>query len=207
MQLSRISRLVVLGIPTLLLLMGPWYYLSTYLAAPVISLASELLQLLFPWVERVEIHGAIGTLITKLRVTVLQGNKLAIAQMTPEANYRTFGYGTVLLWTLLITSRPKHFLAKLALGTLALVPLQAISMCFQWLKDTVISGGTDILAQTGMSQWSLEAIAYGYQFGFLVLTPLAPAVLWLLLDNVFFKALWVEWTLTGSMSGSYRTKQ
>ena len=37
------------------------------------------------------------------------------------------------------------------------------------------------------SNWSLKLIAYGYQFGFLMLTPLAPVFNWVRLDSRFVK--------------------
>lgn len=141
--------------------MLPWYFLSPYLAAPVIDGAGALMQFGFHWVEGVQREGTVGTLLTTLDVIVPQGQRLAVGQLTPEADYRTFGYGLVLLWALLLGSRPKRLPARLLIGSMALFPLQAISLCFEWLKDSVIAGGPQVLAQTGLPHGSLEVIATG----------------------------------------------
>lgn len=166
----------------------------------LLALIGGAMDLTFPWALRAESQGAMGILLTQLDVLVPhQGGRMVAAQLTPEVNFRTFGYGTVLLWSLLLASRPHRLPGRLLLGTLALWPLQSLSLCFQWLRDVAISTGPQVLAQTGMPGWSLELIAYAYQFGFLILTPLAPVVLWLLLDRHFVRALWVEMSLAGAM--------
>ena len=199
MRLSRIGRFLLVCIAALVVLMWPWCLVSPYLAAPVIDGAGALMQFAFHWVEGVQRDGTVGTLLTSLDVAVPQGSRMTVGQLTPEANYRTFGYGLVLLWALLLGSRPKGLPVRLLIGTLTLLPLQAISLCFQWLKDSVIAGGPHVLVQTGLPHASLEVIAYGYQFGFLLLTPLAPVLIWLLLDRQFVKSLWVEMTLSSAI--------
>lgn len=59
--------------------------------------------------------------------------------------------------------------------------------------------------QTGLPRWSLEVVAYGYQFGFLMLTPLAPVLLWLLLDRTFVQRLWLEMSLAGRLERAPRS--
>jgi hypothetical protein len=147
----------------------------------------------------------VGILLTQLNVLVPQGGRLAVAQLAPEVNYRTFGYGVVLLWALLLASRPRRWPVKLLLGTVVLMPLQSISLCFQWLKDALLTSGPQVLVQTGLPRWSLEVVAYGYQFGFLMLTPLAPVLLWLLLDRTFVQRLWLEMSLAGRLERAPRS--
>lgn len=195
MPLSRVARFLLASLAALLLLMWPWYRLSEYLAAPVVTLAGEGMRLLFAWADGFERHGTVATLLTRLNILMPQGGKLAVAQLAPEVDYRTFGYGLVLLWALLLASRPAGLWWKLLLGSVALWPLQAISLCFQWLKDALILGGPGVLAQAGLPGWSREVVAYGYQFGFLMLTPLAPVLLWLWLDRGFVKQIWLEMSL------------
>lgn len=205
MPLSRITRFLLLSIAWLLVLMWPWYQLSPHLSAPVIALAGEAMRAMFGWVAGVERQGTVGILLTQLNVLVPQGGRLAVAQLAPEVNYRTFGYGVVLLWALLLASRPRRWPVKLLLGTVALMPLQSISLCFQWLKDALLTSGPQVLVQTGLPRWSLEVVAYGYQFGFLMLTPLAPVLLWLLLDRAFVQRLWLEMSLAGRLERAPRS--
>lgn len=206
MPLSRIARFLLTSVLALIALIVPWYYLSPYLSAPVIAAAGELMQWLFRWVEGVERHGTVGTLLTSLNVMVPQGGRLMVAQLSPEVNYRSFGYGLALFYALMVASWPQRMWLKLLLGTCLLVPSQVISMCFRWLRDALLISGPEVLEQTGLPRWSLEVIAYGYQFGFLMLTPLVPVLLWLALDRRFVQQLWVEMSLAGAMErGSQRS--
>ena len=181
----------------LVVLIVPLYYLSPYIAIPVVAVAGELMQFTFGWVKGYEQHGTVGTLITSLHVFVPQNGRLEIADMAPEVNYRTYGYGLALLWALLIASRAQRMAFKMALGTLILVPSQAVSMCFRWLREALLTAGIDVWQQTGLPRWVAEVIAYGYQFGYLMLTPLVPVLLWLVLDRAFVRQLWMEESLAG----------
>ncbi|MBL0123940.1 MAG: hypothetical protein IPP88_14840 [Betaproteobacteria bacterium] len=58
------------------------------------------------------------------------------------------------------------------------------------LKEIVANAGNP--ATLGVSQWRLEAIALGYQFGSLILPTLAPVILWLWFDRAFVAALMVD---------------
>ena len=194
---SRLARFLLTSVVALVVLIVPWYYLSPYIATPVVTAAGELMQFTFSWVKGYEQHGTVGTLVTSLHVFVPQNGRLEIADMTPEVNYRTYGYGLALLWALLIASRAQRMAYKMALGTLILLPSQAISMCFRWLREALLTAGIDVWQQTGLPRWVAEVIAYGYQFGYLMLTPLVPVLLWLVLDRAFVRQLWMEESLAG----------
>jgi hypothetical protein len=196
---SRLLRLLLLSVMWLVLLIGPWYYLAPWLAKPVLVLAAQAMQWVFVWANGLEQNGPVGVLLTTVQVMVPQAGRLVPAHLAPEVDYRTFGYGVVLLWSLLLASRPQHWGYKLLVGAVAIVPAQAVGVCFHWLRDIAIQGGPLAMRHLGWDQWQLELVAYGYQFGFLMLTPLAPVVLWLCMDHRFVRALWVEMTLAGAM--------
>lgn len=206
MPYSRLFRFLVTSVLALVVLIIPWYYLSPYLAAPVISLAGQLMDSAFGWVHGYERHETVGTLLTSLKVLVNQQGRMVVGELSPEVNYRTFGYGLVLFWALLIASRPVGMWAKMALGTFILVPSQVFSMCFRWLREALLSGGVDMMSQTGVTRWMLEVIAYFDQLGFLIITPLMPVVLWLILDRAFIHQLWVEMVLVGAAEAGKRGK-
>lgn len=199
MTTSRLARFLLTSVAALLALIAPWYYLSPYLAAPVVAAAGELMHFSFGWVNGYERHGTVGTLLTSLHVLVPQNGRMVLADLAPEVNYRTYGYGLALLWALLLASRPTHLPGKLVLGTVILVPSQAVSMCFRWLREALLTTGPEVWQQTGLPLWVVEVIAYGYQFGFLMLTPLVPVLLWLALDRRFTRQLWAEVALAGAM--------
>jgi hypothetical protein len=198
-SLSRLGRFLLVSLVALLALIVPWYYLSPYLAAPVIAGAGELMQFGFRWVQGYERQGTVGILITTLQVFAPHNGGLVLADMAPEVDYRTYGYGLALLWALLIASQPRKLAGKMALGVLILVPSQMIGMCFRWLRDALLTGGTAVWQQTGLPNWVAEVIAFGYQFGYLMLTPLVPVLLWALLDREFLRKLWMETTLAAAL--------
>ena len=123
MPYSRLFRFLVTSVLALVVLIIPWYYLSPYLAAPVISVAGQLMDFMFVWVQGYERQETVGTLITSLKVLVNQQGRMVIGELAPEVNYRTFGYGLVLFWALLIASRPVGMWGKMALGTVILMTL------------------------------------------------------------------------------------
>lgn len=204
MTISRLGRFLLTSIVALLVLIVPWYYLAPYLAVPVIAAAGELMQLTFGWAKGYEQHGTVGTLLTTLHVFVPHNASLVAADLVPEVNYRTYGYGLALFWALLLASRSERMWAKMALGTVILVPSQAISMCFRWLKEALLTTGPTVWQQTGLPGWAVDVIAYGYQFGFLMLTPLMPVLLWAVLDQRFVRQVWAEAVLAATLAHKAR---
>ena len=197
---------MVTSVVALITLIIPWYFLSPYLAAPVISVAGQLMDSTFLWVDGYERQETVGTLLTTLNVAVNQNGRLVVGQLSPEVNYRTFGYGLVLFWALLIASRPKGMWLKMALGTLILVPSQVFSMCFRWLREALLINGAEVVRQAGVHRWVLEIIAYFDQLGFLVITPLMPILLWLILDREFINKLWMEMVMAGAAEAGEKKK-
>ena len=204
MTTSRLGRFLLTSIVALLVLIVPWYYLAPYLAVPVIAAAGELMQLTFGWAKGYEQHGTVGTLLTTLHVFVPHNASLVAADLVPEVNYRTYGYGLALFWALLLASRSERMWSKMALGTVILVPSQAISLCFRWLKEALLTTGPTVWQQTGLPGWAVDVIAYGYQFGFLMLTPLMPVLLWAVLDQRFVRQVWAEAVLAATLAHKAR---
>ena len=58
-----------------------------------------------------------------------------------------------------------------------------------------------MVAHSDLPGWTVEVIAYGYQFGFLMLTPLMPVLLWAVLDQRFVRQVWAEAVLAAAMDG------
>lgn len=203
---NRMGVFMVTSVVALITLIIPWYFLSPFLAAPVISVAGQLMDSNFLWVDGYERQETVGTLLTTLNVAVNQNGRLVVGQLSPEVNYRTFGYGLVLFWALLIASRPKGMWLKMALGTLILVPSQVFSMCFRWLREALLINGAEVVRQAGVHRWMLEIIAYFDQLGFLVITPLMPILLWLILDREFINKLWMEMVMAGAAEAGDKKK-
>lgn len=194
MKFSLLVGFLLHAIFWLILCLVFWYALGD-LIAPIIGwLAASLAQMIFPsWSEGIDISGTHIDLLTSLQMPIQPGAMAGqVALLTPEVDYLTYGYGLPLLLALFFASRPHGLAGKLVLAVLALLPLQAISLLFAWLKEVAISAGPAVAAQAGFGEWSREIVALGYQFGTLILPPLAPVVLWLALDRKLLSTLLVE---------------
>lgn len=199
---SRLLRFMLTSVLTLVTLIVPWYFVSPYLATPVIAVAGQLMDALFGWVQGYEQYETVGTLLTTLKVMVNHEGRMVVGELTPEVNYRSFGYGLVLFWALLIASRPTGIWSKMALGTLILVPSQVLSMCFRWPREAFLGNHAEVFRQAGVPRWMLEVVAYFDQLGFLIITPMMPVILWLILDQAFVRKLWLEMVQAGAEQAS-----
>ena len=198
MRATLIGRFLLLAIVWLALLLPLWYWAARWLAAPPIWLAGTLMQAFFPWVDGYEQEGVKAVLHTLVQVRMQGPRGEVFGELAPEVNYPTYGYGLVLLWAMLLASRTERWWWKGLAGSVLLVPVQAWGICFQWLRDVVLLSGASGATYLQYPRWAAEAIAYGYQFGFLMLTPVAPIMLWLLFNKRFVAALWLEAALEES---------
>lgn len=192
MRATLIGRFLLLAIVWLALLLPLWYWAARWLATPPIWLAGTVMKGLFRWVEGFEQQGVTAVLYTFVQVRMPGQSGDVLGELTPEVTYPIYGYGMVLLWAMLLAARSERWWLKGLVGSVILIPAQAWGICFQWLRDVAITAGPTGLAYLGYPQWALEVIAYGYQFGFLMLTPVAPIMLWLLFNKRFVAALWLE---------------
>lgn len=189
MQINLVTKFLLSSLVGLLCLMPLWYYLASWLSTPVIYLAGEVCSTLFHWVVRYEHIGASGMLVTDLRVIAGQG----LAQpgwLAPVADFRLHGYGMVMLWSMLLASRPTRLWGKLALGTGVMWILQAVGVCIQWLNDVLNQSGPGVLAQVSPPAWAAEVVAFCFHFNLFIFTALAPVLLWLTMNRPFVRALW-----------------
>jgi hypothetical protein len=194
MKFSLLAGFLLRAIFWLLLCLLVWYAAGAFIAMPVGWLAGVLAHLLFPsWAEGAELSGTHADLLTSLQLAAQPGAAAGqVALLTPEADYLTYGYGLPLLMALFLASHPHGMAGKMLLAAVALLPLQAISLLFAWLKEVAITAGPSVADQIGFGELAREVIALGYQFGTLVLPTLAPVVLWLALDRKLLSTLLVE---------------
>jgi hypothetical protein len=199
MRATLIGRFLLLAIVWLAVLLPAWYWAARWFAVPPIWLAGTVMKALFGWVDGFEQHGVTAVLGTLVQVR-MQGPQGAdvLGELAPEVNYPIYGYGLVLLWAMLLASRTERWWLKGLIGGLLLLPVQAWGICFQWLRDVMLLSGPAGAAYLNYPRWANEVVAYGYQFGFLMLTPVAPIMLWLLFNKRFVAALWLEAALEGT---------
>lgn len=160
-----------------------WYLLAPWLSVPVFYLAGEACSNWFHWVVQYERTAATGMLTTDLRVVAASGARAGV--LAPVVDYRLQGYGVVMLWSMLLASRPVRLWGKLLWGTAAITVLQAVGVGVDWLNAVVNRSGLDVLARTRVPDWFAEAIAFYFHFNLFVLTSLAPVLLWALMHREF----------------------
>ena len=114
-----------------------------------------------------------------------QNGQFSLAKLAPAVDYRSLGYGLAILWALLLASMPRGWGRKLVLGTVAMVPVQALNVCLHWLNDALNRAGPEVFSQTRLPAWVAEVAAFGFHFNLFVFIALAPVLLWLALDRQF----------------------
>ena len=188
---ANVPRFLAVSVLALLVLMPLWYQVAAHLARPTLELAGQFMAWGFDWVKSVQVDGTMGTLRTRLNTVIqLPSGLKGLGELAPKLDYRLSGYGLALLWALLVASWPQRLWLRLPLGTLALVPLQALSLCLTWLQQVYFTSGPDVLQQAAPSAWLREMVAFGFHFNLFMLTPLAPVLIWFALDRQFASNIW-----------------
>lgn len=191
---ETVSRFFLRALLWFALALALWYLLRAAFTAPVGWLAGAVMRLLFAWAGGTEFEDGRLVLLTTLRV--FQPGR-GVGELAPDVNPMSYCYGTPLLAALLLAARARHALRKIAIGMVALLPFQAWGVCFAWLVQLIASPA--LQTQTRMGPWELNAIAAGYQLGFLILPTLAPVALWLAMDRDLVRRFLAEDALSGSL--------
>ena len=202
MRLSLIGLFLLKTIAWFVALLLVWHQLGSYVTLPVSWVAALSVDWFFPaWAEGVEQSGTHLILLTKLQVFGIPGMPEGqIALLSPEVAFLKYGYGFPLLMALLFASHAKRLWLKLPMGAILLLPFQVWGVSFDWLKQVMIETATIASSATAR-----EAVALGYQFGYLVLPALVPVVLWAMMDKRFITTFMVEATLEGMVETHGKT--
>ena len=165
-----------------------WYQLATAIVWPVASLSRWALVGLFPdWITAVEQPGRVLDVVTNFAPP--QGPAGALLVM--EINPLIYGYGVALFMALTLAARGIDWgtLGRLAAGVLILAPFQAWGVCFDVLKSLAFNLGPEVAGRMALSDWQREAIALGYQFGYLILPGVTAVALWMVFNRGFLQSL------------------
>lgn len=159
-----------------------WYFSGPYHASIVGQLALGLVNQFAPdIVSDLEQTGFNLVFVTTLRVHPEEGQS---AQLLAEVNPLIYTYGLAFFFAMMLASDGKWW--KVFGGAVALLPFESWGVAFDFLAQIGIKSGPDISAQVGLSGWHLEAIALGYQLGYLIFPGLIPVVLWAVLCPAWF---------------------
>ncbi|MEX8323797.1 exosortase H-associated membrane protein [Klebsiella pneumoniae] len=99
---------------------------------------------------------------------LLQHQQTFVQDLTKEVHYR------MLLYILEIT---------------LLLPFQAFGIALDTVKTLAFETGSDVTTQLDFAPWQMNAIALGYQFGYLMLPFIAAAGIWILMNRELLDTL------------------
>jgi hypothetical protein len=111
------------------------------------------------------------------------------AVLSVESNVLLFSFGLPMFAALILAAREPHRLRMLLIGYVVLLPFQTFSIVADFLKNAAILAGPAVAAQTNLSAWQRELIAFCYQFGTLILPTVAPAIVWVLMHRGFLEQI------------------
>jgi hypothetical protein len=194
-QPDRLGVFLVKAVAAFLAALAVWYVLGRWLAIPVALLARAAVAAFFPaWAGEVEQAGTTLALVTHLEVSGIAGGAPgASAVLSFETDYLKYGYGLPLFLALLVAARTPRIALRAATGWALLLPAQVWGVCFDWLKQAVIDSDAGAFAPLAR-----EAVALGYQFGYLVLPTLVPVLVWAAMNR---RALAAFMRVSGSGAG------
>ncbi|QXL84214.1 exosortase H-associated membrane protein [Comamonas sp. NLF-1-9] len=182
-------RFALIAAAAIVVLTLAWSKASPWLSYPVAALSHVVLEQGAPmWVRSV--RKAPGSIEVDTAVSVRDPQSGRLGDVVLEADPGRYAYGLPIFLALLLaawlTHRTPGRLGRALLGYLLLLPVQVFSLVmYLWMQ---LAGAAQYQARLlFIDPWQLELIVYGYQLGVLVLPTLAPVLVWLLLDQRFFK--------------------
>ena len=195
--MRRPSPLVTFVLSSFALIVGLtllWTKVSPWTSYPVAVLAHVTLEQATPmWVRAVHTRPGSIEVDTTVEVVVPQagGRK---AEITLDADPGRYAYGLPIFLALLLAAqtvgKSGSRWQRAFAGYLLLLPAQVFSLVMYLLMQMILAAQLNTRALR-VDPWQLEAIVYGYQVGVLVLPTLAPILVWLWLDQQFFRSFFM----------------
>lgn len=196
--MRRPSPLVTFVLSAFALIVGLtflWTKVSPWTSYPVAVLAHVTLEQAAPmWVRAVHTRPGSIEVDTTVEVVVPQagGRK---AEITLDADPGRYAYGLPIFLALLLAAqtvgKSGSRWQRAFAGYLLLLPAQVFSLVMYLLMQMILAAQLNTRALR-VDHWQLEAIVYGYQVGVLVLPTLAPILVWLWLDQQFFRSFFMS---------------
>jgi hypothetical protein len=202
--MKRFMLSAVLWLPLMFFL---WFWFAGPLVWPVIQLAKLALLKFWPQLfagvaqgaDLLDAHGHVlahpGYLM-QLTTTVMvnlapAGAAPQLGFIEPTINPMIYGYSLPLLVGLVMATPllPRQRLLQCAVGIPLIWAAQAFGAVSESLKAVAIDAGPLGAEAAQRAGLSLNLIALCYQFGYLILPSLLPAVLWIVLNRRFIEAL------------------
>jgi hypothetical protein len=206
-RLSPLRRFLVAALLWLPFAFFVWFYFAAPLVWPVIALVRFVLLTAWPQLftavsQGADLLDAQGHVLehvpylTQLSTSVLvdvaaPGTTPRLGFIEPTVNPMVYGYALPLFAGLVLATpvRLRQRLTQLAAGIPLIWIAQAFGVVSESLKSVLIDAGplgAEAAARAGLS---INLIALCYQFGYLILPSLVPAVLWIVGNRTFIELL------------------
>ncbi len=186
---DSLPRFILRVVAWLPLTFAVWYLAAPLLVWPVALLAELVSRGAFDWVKGIEQTGPLVTFVTSLKPDQAANPAGAKAVLSVESNVLLFSFGLPMLAALILAAGEPRRARMLLIGYAVLLPFQTFSVIADFLKNAAILAGPAVAAQTHLSAWQRELIAFCYQFGTLILPTVAPAIVWVLMHRRFLERL------------------
>lgn len=182
LSLSKFVLRTILWLP---LCFAAWYFSAPYHAAIVGDLARSLVNTIqHGLVSELEQPAVDLVFVTTVKVHPEPG---LTGFLVPEVNPLLYTYGLPFFIALMLAASARWW--KLLVGAVVLLPVQSWGVAFDFLVQVGVQLGPDIAKQAGFSGWRREAIALGYQIGYLIFPSLVPVVLWAIFNWRFVESV------------------
>ena len=207
MGLSPLKRFMLGALLWLPLAFFVWFWFASAFSWPVIQMAKLVLLHAWPGLfsavsqgaDLLDAHGRIlghpGYLMQLTSAVLVNasapGMPARFGFLEPVVNPMIYGYALPLFAGLVLATpltRWQRF-AQIAGGALIIWLAQTFGVVAQSLKSVCLDAGPAGLEAAHRAGLSLDLIALAYQFGYLILPALVPAVLWIVFNRTFIETL------------------
>lgn len=160
----------------------PACFAAWYVASPVLSwiparLAVPVVEAFSGPASRIELSAGLARYELEIAAPRLPRAAVPDAIADVEVSPRAYTYGVALFLALSLATRGRRRPGALAWAIAALVILPAWGIAFDALRQ--IGWASELAPYLRWSPAGREAVAFGYQVGYLLLPTLAPVVAWL----------------------------
>lgn len=207
MALNPLRRFLIAALLWLPFAFFIWFFLAAPFVWPVIALVRFVLLTAWPQLFTAVSQGAdlldaqgrvlehlpyLMQLSTSVMVDAsAPGTAPRFGLIEPTVNPMVYGYALPLFAGLVLATplRWRQRFAQLAVGIPLIWIAQAFGVVSESLKTVVIDTGPVGVEAAARAGLSLNLIALCYQFGYLILPSLVPAVLWIVCNRTFIELL------------------
>lgn len=179
--MNPLSRFVLRVVVWLPICFAGWYFSSILWTLPVAQGSSAISAWLFPdLIAGLYQSGNRLQVVSAFSVPMPDQGAGAVGELVFAINPLSYGY-SIPLYTALVLASPGEDSTRAArwlVATLLLFAFQILGVLTNVLKILLLDLQSESTAVLSLPGWGNEGLAIAYQFGYLILPPVAPIVLW-----------------------------